>query len=180
MTDTREIWVDIKNYEGKYRISNKGRIKSLERQVSHGGITWIQPERIMSHWCGTTSYYDCVRLYKGGVGTKFSVHRLVAQHFLPEWNPKLEVNHIDGDRYNNTANNLEMCTHQRNMEHAIAGGLKQDYGEKSVNAKLTNAQAEEVRVKYFSGKASQDTLAKQYGVSRQTVSAIVRYKKYIR
>ena len=110
MTDTREIWVDIKNYEGKYRISNKGRIKSLERQVSHGGITWIQPERIMSHWCGTTSYYDCVRLYKGGVGTKFSVHRLVAQHFLPEWNPKLEVNHIDGDRYNNNADNLEMCT----------------------------------------------------------------------
>ena len=116
MTDTREIWVDIKNYEGKYRISNKGRIKSLERQVSHGGITWTQPERIMSHWCGTTSYYDCVRLYKGGVGTKFSVHRLVAQHFLPEWNPKLEVNHIDGDRYNNTADNLEMCTHQQNME----------------------------------------------------------------
>ena len=56
MTDTREIWVDIKNYEGKYRISNKERIKSLERQGSHGGITRTQPERIMSHWCGTTSY----------------------------------------------------------------------------------------------------------------------------
>ena len=135
----------------------------------------------MSHWCRDhLPYYDCVRLYKGGVGTKFSVHRLVAQHFLQEWNPKLEVNHIDGDRYNNTADNLEMCTHQRNMEHAIAGGLKQDYGEKSVNAKLTNAQAEEARVKYFSGKVSQNTLAKQYGVSRQTVNAIVRYKKYIR
>ncbi|WP_240055084.1 NUMOD4 domain-containing protein, partial [Bacteroides uniformis] len=42
MADTREIWVDIKNYEGKYRISNLGRVKSLERQVSHDGITWIQ------------------------------------------------------------------------------------------------------------------------------------------
>ena len=92
MADTREIWVDIKNYEGKYRISNLGRVKSLERQVSHDGITWIQPERIMCHWCGTTSLYDCVRLYKGGVGKKFSVHRLVAQHFLPDWNPGLEVN----------------------------------------------------------------------------------------
>lgn len=40
MADTREIWVDIKNYEGKYRISNLGRVKSLERQVSHDGITW--------------------------------------------------------------------------------------------------------------------------------------------
>ena len=142
MADTREIWVDIKNYEGKYKISNLGRVKSLERQVSHDGITWTQPERIMCHWCGTTSLYDCVRLYKGGVGKKFSVHRLVAQHFLPDWNPGLEVNHIDGNRDNNRADNLEMCTHQRNMEHAIAGGLKRDYGEKSVNAKLTNGQAE--------------------------------------
>ena len=141
MADTREIWVDIKNYEGKYKISNLGRVKSLERQVSHDGITWTQPERIMCHWCGTTSLYDCVRLYKGGVGKKFSVHRLVAQHFLPDWNPGLEVNHIDGNRDNNRADNLEMCTHQRNMEHAIAGGLKRDYGEKSVNAKLTNGQA---------------------------------------
>ena len=179
MADTREIWVDIKNYEGKYRISNLGRVKSLERQVSHDGITWIQPERIMCHWCGTTSLYDCVRLYKGGVGKKFSVHRLVAQHFLPDWNPGLEVNHIDGNRDNNRADNLEMCTHQRNMEHAIAGGLKRDYGEKSVNAKLTNGQAEEIRVRYSSGQASQNSLAKQYGVSRQTVSAIIRYKKYI-
>ena len=180
MADAREIWVDIKNYEGKYRISNLGRVKSLERQVSHDGITWIQPERIMCHWCGTTSLYDCVRLYKGGVGKKFSVHRLVAQHFLPDWNPGLEVNHIDGNRDNNRADNLEMCTHQRNMEHAIAGGLKRDYGEKSVNAKLTNGQAEEIRVRYSSGQASQNSLAKQYGVSRQTVSAIIRYKKYIR
>ena len=179
MADTREIWVDIKNYEGKYKISNLGRVKSLERQVSHDGITWTQPERIMCHWCGTTSLYDCVRLYKGGVGKKFSVHRLVAQHFLPDWNPGLEVNHIDGNRDNNRADNLEMCTHQRNMEHAIAGGLKRDYGEKSVNAKLTNGQAEEIRVRYSSGQASQNSLAKQYGVSRQTVSAIIRYKKYI-
>ena len=174
MADTREIWVDIKNYEGKYKISNLGRVKSLERQVSHDGITWTQPERIMCHWCGTTSLYDCVRLYKGGVGKKFSVHRLVAQHFLPDWNPGLEVNHIDGNRDNNRADNLEMCTHQRNMEHAIAGGLKRDYGEKSVNAKLTNGQAEEIRVRYSSGQASQNSLAKQYGVSRQTVSAIIQ------
>ena len=55
-----------------------------------------------------------------------------------------------------------------------------DYGEKSVNAKLTNGQAEEIRVRYSSGQASQNSLAKQYGVSRQTVSAIIRYKKYIR
>ena len=72
-----------------------------------------------------------MRLYKNGNGEKFSVHRIVAAHFLDDWDPELEVNHIDGNRYNNAVENLEMCTHQRNMEHAIANDLKNDYGEKS-------------------------------------------------
>ncbi|WP_289764427.1 HNH endonuclease [uncultured Duncaniella sp.] len=180
MTDTREIWVDIQNYEGKYQISNKGHVKSLERDVTRVGYSYRLPERIMSLWSGTTSLYDCIRLYSGGVGKKFSVHRLVAQHFLPKWDPAMEINHIDGNRYNNTVDNLELCTHQRNMEHAIAEGLKNDYGEKSRNAKLTNVQAEEIRKKYLAGGVSQQALAAKYGVCRQTVSAIIRYKKYFR
>lgn len=180
MSDTQEIWVDIKNYEGKYQISSKGRVKSLAREVSHVGFSYRLPERVLSSWCGTTSLYGRVRLYRGGVGTKFTVHRLVAQHFLPDWDPTLEINHIDGNRYNNAADNLEMCTHQRNMEHAIAGGLKNDYGERSRNAKLTNAQAEEIRKEYHAGGIPQKTLAARYGVCRQTVSAIIRYKKYFR
>ena len=163
MSSTQEVWVDIRNYEGYYQISNKGRIKSLEREVSHDGITYTQPERILCHWCGTTSLYDCVRLYKGGVGTKFTVHRLVAEYFLEDWDPRLEVNHLDGNRYNNAADNL-----------------KWDYGEKSPNAKLTNAEAEAIRVAYHAGGISQESLALQYGVSRQTVSDIINYKKYIR
>ena len=109
-----------------------------------------------------------------------TVHRLVAEYFLEDWNPRLEVNHLDGNRYNNAADNLEMCTHQRNMEHAIANNLKWDYGEKSPNAKLTNAEAEAIRVAYHAGGATQEKLAQQYSVSRQTVSDIINYKKYIR
>lgn len=180
MADTQEIWVDIQGYEGKYQVSNRGRVKSLEREVSRVGFSYRLPERILSPWCGTTSLYDRVRLYRGGVGTKFTVHRLVARHFLPDWNPELEINHINGNRYNNAADNLEMCTHQRNMEHAIANDLKNDYGERSRNARLTNAQAEEIRERYHAGGVSQETLAGEYGVCRQTVSAIIRYKKYFR
>lgn len=180
MNSTREVWVDIRNYEGYYQISNKGRIKSLARKVSRGGFTHTKPERILCHWCGTTSLYDCVRLFKGGVGTKFTVHRLVAEYFLKDWDPRLEVNHLDGNRYNNAADNLEMCTHRRNMEHAIANDLKRDYGEKSPNVKLTNAEAEAIRTAYHAGGISQKKLALQYGVSRQTVAGIINYKKYIR
>ena len=51
---TQEIWVDIKNYEGCYQISNKGHVKNLEREVISGGITRTQSERILTHWCGKT------------------------------------------------------------------------------------------------------------------------------
>ena len=95
----------------------KGVIKSATKVVSRalkggtsGGITRTQSERILLHWRGKTSLYDCVRLYKNGVGEKFSVHRLVAEYFLDDWDIELEVNHIDGNRYNNAAENLEMCT----------------------------------------------------------------------
>ena len=63
---------------------------------------------------------------------------------------------------------------------AFVGCMKWDYGEKSPNAKLTNAEAEAIRVAYHAGGISQEKLAQQYGVSRQTVSDIINYKKYIR
>lgn len=180
MTEIPERWLDITGFEGYYQISDLGRVKSLGRVVAHGNTTRFQPERIMSQWCGTTSLYDCVRLYKNGNRTKFTVHRLVAQHFLPDWNPNLEVNHIDGNRYNNAATNLRMSTHKEIVRHAIILLLKNDYGEKSPNAKLTNDQASEIRRTYQAGLTTQATLASTYLVSPQTISSIVRYKKYIR
>lgn len=180
MSEVPEQWVDISGYEGYYQVSDRGRIKSLGRNVMHNGVSTYQKERIMCHWCGITSLYDCVRLYKYGVRKKFSVHRLVAEHFLPTWNPTLEVNHIDGNRNNNAAVNLEMCTRKENVRHSIIHLLKNDYGEKSSNAKLTNAQAHEIRKTYREGKMTQAALAAKYGVCNQTISAIIRYKKYIR
>lgn len=180
MADTRENWVDIHGYEGCYQVSDLGRVKSLGRTVVHQGITYYQTERIMSPWSGTTSTYLCVRLYRDGIRKKFSVHRLVAEHFLEGWDTNLEVNHKDGNRFNNAAENLEMCTHRYNMQHAILEGLKNDCGEKSSRAKLTNSQAEEIRKRYGQGGISQAALGRAYGVSRQTVNMIVRHKKYIR
>lgn len=172
--------MDVKRFEGYYQVSDQGRVKSLARYVTHDGITRYQEERIMSPWRGYTSLYNCVRLYKNGNRTKYSVHRLVAEHFLPSWDPYLEVNHIDGDRDNNKVSNLEMCTHQENVRHSIIHFLKNDYGEKSSNAKLRNLQAQEIRRRYRAGGISQAALAQQYKVCPQTISAIVRYKKYIR
>lgn len=180
MADAQENWVDIHGYEGCYQVSDLGRVKSLGRNVVHQGITYYRAECVLCPWSGTTSAYLCVRLYREGIRKKFSVHRLVAEHFLEGWDAGLEVNHKDGDRFNNAAVNLEMCTHRYNMQHAVLKGLKNDRGEKSSRAKLTNAQAEEIRKSYGQGGISQAALGRLYEVSRQTVSMIIRYKKYIR
>lgn len=58
-----------------------------------------------------------------------ALHRLVAEHFIPNPDNRQYVNHIDGNRYNNMADNLEWCTHSHNMKHAYRTGLKTNKGE---------------------------------------------------
>lgn len=177
MQYTHEIWVDIKNYEGKYQISSQGRVRSLKRHKINDKIenVWY----ILKPWRGTTSLYLKVYLTKpGDVRQRCMIHRLVAEHFLPDWNPTLEINHIDGNRDNNSVENLEMCTHRYNILHARSHHLIDDYGEKSPNAKLSNKQAQEIRTRYAQGGITQKELALEFGVSRSAVSSIVRYKGY--
>jgi hypothetical protein len=98
-----EIWKDIKNYEGLYQVSNLGNIKNILTKQILGKFG--------------KRYYETY-LYKNGKRKCFKIHRLVAQAFIPNLNNKSEVNHIDGNRYNNTVSNLEWVTRQENMNHA--------------------------------------------------------------
>lgn len=78
------------------------------------------------------------RYVKIHVGPKFyPLHRLVAQAFLPNPNGYTQVNHIDGNRYNNAASNLEWCSPSQNVRHAYNTGLKTNRGEKNPTSKLT-------------------------------------------
>jgi len=65
-----------------------------------------------------------------------SLSRLVAEHFIPNIEELPYVNHIDGDRYNNSVDNLEWCTQSHNMKHAYKTGLKSNHGMKNPFRKL--------------------------------------------
>lgn len=105
-----------------------------------------------------------------------SIHRMVLETFLPkEGMEELEVNHIDGNKLNNSLDNLEWVTHQENMAHAVKTHLSDkcsNAGEKNGRAKLTEEKVKEIR----KDKRSLAQIASDYGVTKSTISAIKNYK----
>lgn len=104
-----EIWRDVKGYEGLYQVSNLGKIKSKN------GILHLN----------TNTYgYKHITLSKGNTRKTVVVHKLVATAFVANPLNKPQVNHKDGNKENNTANNLEWVTQTENNRHAINAHLR--------------------------------------------------------
>ena len=116
----KEIWKDIKGYEGLYQVSNLGRIKSLKNDnIKYGHYK----EFIISQNNNNSFNYWRCGLCKNGVVKKYAIHRLVAEAFISNPYNLPQVNHIDGNKSNNTINNLEWVTCSENIQHSFKLGL---------------------------------------------------------
>ena len=104
-----ENWKDIPGYEGRYQVSDLGRVRSAS-----GAILAQQYQN---------TGYRIVHLYANGKRSVRTVHRLVAAAFVKGFFPGAIVNHLDGTRDTNTAGNLEWVTHSGNMTHASRTGV---------------------------------------------------------
>ena len=113
----KEIWEDIKNYEGFYQVSNIGRIESLEREVWNGKVYYLTQEKILIHRL-TKAGYCRVQLYKNGLSKDRYIHELVATHFLVNIDNYKEVNHKNGIKSDNRVENLEWCNRTQNGLHS--------------------------------------------------------------
>ena len=127
-----EIWKDVKGYEGKYKVSNLGRVKSLKRTVAHGGSkTRTFPETLLKTNKVAFDYLQ-VSLYKEGKRKCRYVHNLVMEAFVGEKKKGYEVNHKDEDKNNNTLENLEYLTAKENNNY---GTRIRRMSEKNTNGK---------------------------------------------
>lgn len=131
MTD--EVFVMVPGYNDRYLISNRGRIISL-----NSGSEMAQYVQ--------KNGYAAVKLHTHNVKRTFLVHRLVASAFVPNPNGLAEVNHIDGDKLNNSADNLEWVTHSQNMRHSIEVGLYDPVGNGHMRM-MTERAAQKRRAK---------------------------------
>ena len=115
------MWKDINGFEGKYQISEDGQVRSMDRIVQNKGRNMTVNGRVLKPWIDTWGYEN-VCLFKNGAGHSKKVHRLIAEAFIPPYTGA-QVNHIDGNKLNNSIENLEWCTGSENMHHAYHNGL---------------------------------------------------------
>lgn len=174
----------IKSFEGKYSITKSGKVFSHPKGFKgHKNGMWM---KIMIDKKGSVNY-PYVRLFKNKKNHKRFIHRLLAYIFIPNPKNKREVNHIDGNKLNYSLNNLEWVTHKENIQHAVKFNLiKYDYKKLKKNAfkmgisnrKITLDEVNDIKRKYKTGFYTQEELSKEYPISRQSISNILRGISY--
>lgn len=114
-----EEWRDVVGYEGLYAVSNVGRIVLLERKVKNGnGIKTIKPRILeLKHVKNGYLYVD---LWANNKRRHSYVHRIIAQAWIDNPNGYTQIDHIDGDRLNNSITNLRWCTYATNNNNPIS------------------------------------------------------------
>lgn len=167
-----EVWKDIKGYEDLYEVSSTGRVRTKEK------VRWnskcfakrkVRYLTIKEHPCG----YIYAALSKDKKQQRHLVHRLVAEVFIPNEHNKPFVNHIDGNKLDNTLINLEWVTRSENAKHAFRIGLQSNKGEKHPKHKITNKIVQEIREKFRPRKYSSRKLAVEYGLSKTNILDII-------
>lgn len=182
MTAIEEIWLPVVGYEGHYEVSSIGRVRSVARSLPRrnrwGTVTWrTYPAQIktQNEDRGRYSYGRMrVGLNLAGVGKSRLVHQLVAEAFIGPRLPGMEVAHNDGNPKNNRVENLRYSTPLDNSRDKREHGTHL-VGERAPSAKLTNAQAEDIRA--LKGKLRLWQVADQYGISQAQVSRIQNGKQ---
>lgn len=112
-----EVWKDIKGFEGRYQVSNMGRVRSLDRW-SRNKRPFLVKGMILHPSINRNGYFR-TSLYDGNRKAKhYEIHRLVAIHFVPGYQKGLVVNHINEIKTDNRAENLEWCTYKYNLNYS--------------------------------------------------------------
>ena len=167
-----EIWVDINGYAGIYQVSTYGRVRSLERIDCRGQK---RKEKLIKPYRGGSKGYKAVCLSMNGAVKSVRIHRLVAEHFIERDLGRVYVNHKNGDKSDNRAENLEWVTIAENNLHSFrhlnrnaSGGGKGKFGAECHRSKpivATSISCGMVRNFVSAREAS-----KHFGVSVATVS----------
>lgn len=181
--ETEEIIKPLNGFEGLYEISNLGYVIGVERIIEFKNTKRHIKRHINKNIPNPKNKYIYVYLFKNNKNYAKRLHRLLAEHFIPNPENKPNINHIDGNRQNNNLSNLEWVTSKENSRHMydvlgfktprekIDKMRESQKGEKHHKSKLKEEQVLEIRKKLKDGY-SELFLAKEYGVAPNNIHCI--------
>ena len=168
----KEIWEGLFyhgiDYSKKYEISNYGKLRN----------TATKKEYCFS--LNKSGYYKLVIIYEGKLKTVYK-HRAVSENFIPNKDLSLEVNHKDGNKLNNYAENLEWCSRKENMNHAWGTGLiNTEINKSESQAILTKEEVFFILENYIPWDKTFGTrpLAEKFNISKSRIVTIINNKSY--
>ncbi len=166
-----ERWLPVVGWVGFYEVSDRGRVRSLTRQVSHyAGGTRAQYGRVLKQ---SPKNYPQVDLCGDGKRNMTYVHRMMLLVFVGPCPEGMETRHLDGDPSNNSLDNLRWgTTAEQNADRSKHGTLPQ--GGAHWRAKVTEAQVLEIRRLHAEGGWTHERLGKRFGVCAGSIGYIVR------
>ena len=176
----QEQWKPIQEFNGEYEVSNLGRVRSMKRY--YGMVGRIMPQTIQRK-----GYY-AVTFHMNNKAYCRKVHRLVIEAFTPNPDSLPCINHIDGNKLNNHVSNLEWCTYQENMQHAVRTGLthphqwtdeeRKQISERNKGQRVSDEQRAKLSAA-LKGRSRPDVSARQKGKapSRKAIEASIATRK---
>ena len=157
----KEIWRDIKDYEGLYQVSNLGHVRSLDRTDIIGRK---QVGSILKYFDNKDGYRK-VFIRNNGKQKMVFIHRLVANTFIPNKDNKPQVNHKDEDKHNNYVDNLEWVTSKENN----------NYGTRNIRASKSNSKP--IKVIYqddtYEYWESATVFAREFGLNKSSINKVL-------
>jgi argininosuccinate lyase len=120
----KEVWKDVEGFEGKYEVSSLGRVRSYFKTVIYkDGRVYHYKPAFLKGYPNKVGYLHVNLFYAKNKSKTVDIHRLVAEAFIPKIKGKNGVNHKNGVKTDNRAENLEWSTQKENVHHAIENGL---------------------------------------------------------
>lgn len=154
-------WLDVVGYDGRYEVNDEGQV----RRTSDGYV--LRPHTVVGGYLRVT--------LSGGSQRNVLVHCLIAAAFLGPRPEGMEVDHVDGNTYNNKVSNLRYLTPSDNVRAAFASGRRRPArGEAHASARLTEGMIHSIR----RSSHSRAQLARTYGVNKTTIDRIINRKTW--
>jgi len=169
----KEIWKDIVGYEGMYEVSSFGRVRSLDRRLRNGRLHTgsVLKTRIARNG------YELVSMYADGMQKTDTVHRIMAQAFIPNPDNLPQINHKDENKANNAVDNLEWCdsAYNNNYGNHIRRIMETESWKPNLEKALATRpksvlclnQSGDIVSRYESARAA----AKELGINPSNISA---------